>query len=1335
LRVLTTNRIGALAFCLCVWQGMFPSAASAEELVLRAGAGLKLTHQIGRKEAIVPVKPVMLVRDAGDQGLADSQPLRIEIDGLNVIEPAAKIERAVLRKSGKPVALAPPRQGEAPFAPLGIWIETKQKRGHNQKPPEPMVVMEGQGEVTCDLTDLIQRQVYTDPNKSVAILLNIAHDAAGAQFVAPDSIELEIEYGSVEARHRVSPPSRIRVEPQQDRTFGFHWKPGGAQDPLKKVKYWYEFELFVTDEQYAAQRSVYDRLTHTFEQWDADKQAQAAMEEIQQIDDEPVAFTFMEAEDDLQKAVDKEVKRSGPPADVETVGDTWQEAWQKHPCPPPEPDAFEVEKGQWLPLNVRYFVPWNNHQIEAEKPFARVNLGEDMPREELPYRFRVRVVASNGQQSDWVETDPVTHHNPGYLAWASHVCYKARQRMGPAGRKSYPFGDAFAMNYDNMPLGVSIAAAKDEYEPFQVLFKHEFDESAEVALELSPLEGENGRIETWAMTPYRWVFLAAPAVISGGSSMDIRVPAMPPDVLANVYVPFEDPYSHHPLRRDVRYPANPYTALPSEPVGFFIDLKVPGSAKAGIYKGKATLVINGETRIDVPVELEVFDFFMPRRRTVATTFGDAGPGKNRAGDYDRWVKMMHQHRANGYGARVRPEVEVYDPSRETWGDETYAGADWSLYKRIIAPYADGYMFEDGVPMRKFGLTGWYAACSQIAEEVGFAGYTGLGKVADDVRWKLMGDYLRDLRLNAMRLGIADRLWYYEVDEPGTDSPNPLCTIDSMFFHMKRYFPEMLCMVTSLKGNTHIGLITAYNTNPTTLMVSRDFGKARQALGEEWWLYNAFTSTADVNAHMNQRFVPWYAWRQKADCWLQWITNYGVSWDLWPEYGGDGDMTYRALAGHFGIRDLMWVGNMEMKLYREGMEDIEYLEMASKAIGIEGVNEIVKRVSYSACQHTDPAWHPYNGFKSIGRFRNRGGMNYNAVPSILFEVRRELARVIVENQVTDGQPTGTVKDLLAEANGLMEKDDGRAAMPLIKRALQLDPAHWDAGKAEIACYQALDMPEEAKDSAVRLMRRHRQDPAAWKVLGDVYAAMSRFEDAQDCWNKALERNPDAGLRREIETAVAGSSIEGAEVLRLKLRPDFLAKWGETMFYTGLQDWTRWPSSGDRAGNNIWRGAGQWGGFKTVPHTRAGLTSKLAALDIAGLPRNAKVKRAWIECRMRNAEQALATSGSFYGYTAYAVLKPWFPQHLTMRQYDKGKDWDLLGCGQPGVDRGPLYSPGGMSEFDWDTGTLRLDITRIVRDWVDGKYPNHGIAVIPQGSPIESDKATLYVYYTTEQESVL
>ncbi|NQT92996.1 MAG: tetratricopeptide repeat protein, partial [Lentisphaerae bacterium] len=831
-----------------------------------------------------------------------------------------------------------------------------------------------------------------------------------------------------------------------------------------------------------------------------------------------------------------------------------------------------------------------------------------------------------------------------------------------------------------------------------------------------------GRIETWAMTPYRWIFLASGASVGTGDNAK-RVPAIPPNLLANVFIPFEDPHSHRPIRKR-RYFPNPYTALPDEPVGFMIDVKVPGSAAAGMYRGKATLVINGETRIDVPVELEVFDFFMPRRRTVATTFGDAGPGKNRAGDYDRWVKMMHRHRANGYGARVRPEVNVYAPSRATWGAETYEGAEWSHYDRIVTPYVDGSMFEDGVPMKKIGVTGWYAACSQIPEEVGFPGYTALGKEADNVRFQLEVDYLKDLRLHTMRMGFADRLWSYEVDEPGPN-PNILCTLDTQFFHMKKAIPEMLCMVTSVNETPHVGLITAYNSNPSQLMAVRQFAKQRQALGEEYWLYNAYTYTADVRGHMNQRFVPWYAWRQKADSWLQWITNFGVSWDMWPEAGGDGDMTYVARAGHFGIRDLMWIGNMEMKLYREGMEDIEYLELAARAIGEEEVNKIIRKISFSD-DHDDYPRH----FKYMGRFKHYGGMNYEAIPSTLFQVRRELARVIEQHRPDDGHPRRPVAELLAEVRGLVEADRGREAMPLIKQALTLEPGNRDAGMAEVDGYERIDMREEALESALRLMRRHRADPVAWKRLGDVYAGMSRFDEAHECWRTALERQPADGLAREIRSAIADSSVEGATVLRQKLRPGALSGSGSTWDFEHIQEWHRWPGIDDKAGGNIWRGGGKWGGFGTMPHTRAGLTRKLLAMDIGGLPRGARVKRAWLECTIR--QDGLATSASYHNYVVYPVLRPWFPQYLTMKDYDRGRPWAEKGCGRPGIDRGPIYSPAGMADLDWETGKFKIDITRIVRDWVDGKYPNHGLALVPQGSGAGNGKVTLKICYTQEKE---
>ncbi|NQT92918.1 MAG: hypothetical protein HQ559_09165, partial [Lentisphaerae bacterium] len=496
MRASKTTGQALTAFLVCAGICGGAAAASAETLVLRAGSGLDLSQRQGNK-TVIPARRVLLVRDAGDSGLANSAALRVDLRDLDHVPPASKIKRAVLRKTGRTVTLPPPRAGSAPFAPVGVWIA--QKTARRGKRPAPLAVLEGTGDTTCDLTEALQQKVYENPAQDVALLLEITEDASGAQVVIPESIVLEIEYGPVEAQHRLAAPTRIRVAPEQDRTFEFHWKPGGAVEPLKKVKYGYEFEVYLTDKQFAARRRVYERLKHTFEQWDADSQAREAFEEIETLDDKPEPFSFVEAAEELKKAITAKLPKYVPPADAETVGQTWQEALQAHPMPPEDPGEPEGEAGQWLPMDVRFFVPWNENRVEVDKSFARIDLGKHMPREELSYRFRARVAASNGQVSDWSEAPAVKQRNPGYLAWASHICYKAQQKFGAGLKLSFPFGDAYAMNYDNMPLAVSIAAAKDEYEPFQVLFKHEFDQPAEVALELSPLVGDKGRIETWAM--------------------------------------------------------------------------------------------------------------------------------------------------------------------------------------------------------------------------------------------------------------------------------------------------------------------------------------------------------------------------------------------------------------------------------------------------------------------------------------------------------------------------------------------------------------------------------------------------------------------------------------------------------------------------------------------------------------------------------------------------------------------------------------------------------------------------------------------------------------------
>ncbi len=1282
--------------------GLASAAWAGGELILTQDDGLCLLTVTPANRARTPVRDeILLSRGFQGQGIKDSE-LLIEVTKLAAIPPGTEILKATLKKAGHPGLFPPPSKDPAPFAAkLEIPMAGK----------TPAVAMDGEGVVAADVTTLVQewllKGVYTNLSLTVRVPTGTTERAvAGIQYVASASVRLEISYGADEAKHSLPAPVIEKIAAEPDRTISIWWKPALPQEQIRGQKYWYEFEIFLKDDLWQQTKSWFDTRKLKYEQLQAIRDTSATFDKIAAWSTETDVSLGEVQEDAMEKLGPKRDLLAEAEQQAMTLTNRWTDMVSL--VPPTDPGVFTHHAGEWMPLDLSFPQVWTD-KLAVEEGYVRLNLGPDMLLESAPYKFRIRVRCSNGQTGPWSETAEVQQRNPGYLVWMSRACYRGKIALGKRSARDL----AYDRNVYDQPWGVRLESAKEEYEPFQVFFKNDQEKPVSVELRLGPLQGEKGIIPTWAMFPYQEAWIGS---VSGGD--ENRQPQFPPSAMVDPLAPLFNLYDYRPPQASEYAPA----AAPCQPgltVGWWVDIKPPGSTPAGIYRGMATLVVDGKTEIELPVEMEVWDFFMPRRRTLATTFGDAGPGA-RAPSFNRWMKLLHEHRAGGYTTHVRGYPVMYEPDPNYDGDETLDSCYWDHYIRTMRPYVDGSLFEDGVPVSKVGITGWYVGTASIPFELGWSGYTANGKRSDEMKTDMQLQYLREMRLIAKRMGFLEKIWFYEIDEP-EDAPNVMSCLATTFMHFKKAMPEAKSMVTSVTKDVLRGWITAYNTNPTWLIINlpKWFGR-RQELGEEYWFYNSFTFLGDANDHMNQRFVPWYGWREGAADWLCWITSYGADWNWYPRYAGDGLYVYTMRGkDKFGIHDVNWAPNLQLKQYREGMEDIELCELAAQAVGYEEVRKIIEQCSWTDGQG-DPS--PWSRWKRVGQFRGYGGMNYNADPRAVYQARRELAQVIMQHKPDDGSSKLPVADLIAAATRLKNQGQIAPALATVKKALQKAPEDMDAGALEIACYQALRMPQEGLESALRLARRNAQSGLAWKELGDMCAQMSRFEDAHDCWQRALKLELTEVAKRDLQASIADSSLEGTRIARGEISPYVNSQHAESSMGTDRDQMRKWRQHAE--GVAIYRGHQAFEYEGTVEPTEAGLGYFIAHVELKDkLPKDAKVRRAHI---VFNATSGMEQQGG--NIAAYAMRKPWINEHMTWFEYDRHKPWAERGGGKEGVDRGPLYAPTGSAVIDGVKREVRLDITRIFRDWAEGRCPNFGLMLVPQSGQLMHGTGKLVVYYT-------
>ena len=108
-----------------------------------------------------------------------------------------------------------------------------------------------------------------------------------------------------------------------------------------------------------------------------------------------------------------------------------------------------------------------------------------------------------------------------------------------------------------------------------------------------------------------------------------------PGWYSDALIPARNPLGGEPLKG--RYTAMPFDLPPNETHGFWIDLKIPASAKPGAYHGTYRVTADGGKSMAIPVELTVWDFQLPDTPTLVTALGS--PVDRLRGYYKRRAKQ------------------------------------------------------------------------------------------------------------------------------------------------------------------------------------------------------------------------------------------------------------------------------------------------------------------------------------------------------------------------------------------------------------------------------------------------------------------------------------------------------------------------------------------------------------------------------------------------------------------------------------------------------------------------------------------------------------------------
>jgi len=496
---------------------------------------------------------------------------------------------------------------------------------------------------------------------------------------------------------------------------------------------------------------------------------------------------------------------------------------------------------------------------------------------------------------------------------------------------------------------VHLHAARNEWEPFQVVVSARGDDLTGVKAAISPFHGSGDAVITTTFL-YREHYV----LVSTSSPFSPYPPGEYPDAL----IPFTDPYTGAPLDGSL-YDAVPFDLTDGKNQSLWVDVYVPDTAVPGTYTATFTVTADGGFTATLPVTLTVWAFTLPPSPSLRFSF---------------WTSEAQV--AAAYGLDMSDDGETFFP----------------LMRRYYDALLDHRLMPD-IPVDT------YPDFDPATGELDFAvAYPGLGTAEENLAYYLnergvqayqlplwedwpYGDPLSDDREAAMDYvaaygeyfaahGWADRLYAYILDEPNDAEAYQLAREWGAFFDevKARHDVSVPFLLTeqpvpddptwgSLIGFVDIWVPCCYSVWLDEDYYATHVISQRLAVGEEVWWYTALAQTCDewMEEHgwpdtiaedyapiwlldyppLNYRLPAWLNAHYGFTGLLYWATVY---WDEtddpwtnpatfvhWGEtYNGEGMLFYPGRADEVGFDGP--VVSMRLKWLREGVEDYEYIQL-------------------------------------------------------------------------------------------------------------------------------------------------------------------------------------------------------------------------------------------------------------------------------------------------------------------------------------------------------------------------------------------------------------------------
>jgi hypothetical protein len=463
-------------------------------------------------------------------------------------------------------------------------------------------------------------------------------------------------------------------------------------------------------------------------------------------------------------------------------------------------------------------------------------------------------------------------------------------------------------------LAVTIKAARNEYEPFQVVVRAGTSQLKEVTVEMTDFRSKTGSVIPHShVSLYREHYLE----ISKASPKSKDGAGWFPDAL----VPFLNPIDGNPITQ-ARFIGAPFDVAPDSNQPVWVDVFVPKDAPPGEYSGTIAVGAQNQARVSVPVKLTIWNFALPDTPSMRSNFG---------GFSGRLAKLHH--------------VKVDSPEFRAL-ERHYAEA--LAAHRLCPPIPDYLMPE----IKSDGSIDPTKTHAQLKEWMNTFHLTGfpLNLIGEDPVGK---DRERNIRyLQGMYAYLKTNHWekfayLYVLDEPNDAAAYSEVRKRGGFIHQAQLGIKVLCTEQPTPQESAWGTLVGSVDIWVPLWTLFEERSAAQRLGagEELWSYTALCQGEKGNDTpywemdfplLDYRIPCWTSWRYGITGLLYWTTVYWEKvedpWTNPATYGeglavfnGEGSLFYPGFdAGFAGP-----VASIRLKQIREGLEDYEYLNLLAR----------------------------------------------------------------------------------------------------------------------------------------------------------------------------------------------------------------------------------------------------------------------------------------------------------------------------------------------------------------------------------------------------------------------